>query len=513
MEARGRLCEDEACVDPWRYGSPEFDPCLNDPHATAMTLAEKAAKYDHLAEVLHVHPAHKRIAHVTLADGYTEEDATWENVVQWHTGENDGLWTGLYITSQTFRYGVTRDAQALENLRLMMEGMELGMRITGVSGLFTREYITPGIEGMSCPSDPKHYVPSDDKHDNRWVKVDEDGTVVIYDCLSEQWIRTSHSVGEEFAGYCWLDNISQDEYSGHMLALAATYRLVDDPTVRGKAAGLLEEVADHIMRNDVAFFDWDGRRTEHGDIWYNPAYALAWVKPGLVASGRADLLDFYDNCLLQRDEARYGCRRRPYFLTFPYDEYMPAGALVGFYWGHDGCRSNWNNFAMIFCAMFTLLLHEHDPELRTLAGDVLEKLLFHHFDNTREMSRQHNACWTTMYAAMKNVGPGSTGQDVAAVDDAICALRQFPESKASPELHVGEELFPTDWSCESRFEGRYLTFDPVPVYLRCPKTFTWWSNPYEHQHCDENPRYIKHGADFLLPYWMGRYFGYIEEGW
>jgi len=513
MEGRGRLCEDEACVEPWRYGSPVFDPCRDDPHATAMTLAGKAAKYDRLAEVLHVHPAHKRIAHVTLAEGYSEADASWENVVQWHTGENDGLWTGLYIASQAFRYGATRDARALETLRLMMEGMEIGSRITGVSGLFTREYKTPGIEGMTCPSDPKHYVPSADKHDNRWVKVDEDGTVVIYDCIGEQWVRTGHRVPERFAGYCWLDNISQDEYSGHMLALAATYLLVDDPTVRGKAAGLLEEVADHIMRNHVAFVDWDGRRTEHGDIWYNPAYALAWVKPGLVASGRADLLDFYDNCLLQRDEPRYGCLRRPYLLTFPYDEFMPAGALVGFYWGPDGCKSNWNNFAMIFCAMFTLLLHEHDPELRTLAGDVLENLLFYHFDNTREMSKQHNAAWTIMYAATKNVGPGSTGQDIGAVEDAICALRQFPESKASPELHVGEELFPTDWTCESRFEGRYLTFDPVPVYLRCPRTFTWWSNPYEHQHCDENPRYVKHGADYLLAYWMGRYFGYIEEGW
>jgi len=114
---------------------------------------------------------------------------------------------------------------------------------------------------------------------------------------------------------------------------------------------------------------------------------------------------------------------------------------------------------------------------------------------------------------MKNLGPDSTGQDVDAIQDAICALRQFPESKAQPTLHVGEEEFPTDWSCESRFDDRFLTFDPIPVYLRCPHTFTWWSNPYEHEHCDENPAYIKQPADFLLPYWMGRYFGYIEESW
>ena len=363
------------------------------------------------------------------------------------------------------------------------------------------------------PSNPESYSPSADKKDNRWLKVDTDGTVVAYDCITDEWVRMGHRVPKRFAGYCWLDNISQDEYAGHMLALASVYRFVDDPEVRGKAGRLLEEVAEHIMVNDVAFVDWDGRRTEHGDLWYNPAYPLAWVKPGLVASGRDDLLDFYDNCLLQRGEPRYDCRRRPYLFTFPYDEYMPKAALVGFYLGQDGCKSNWNNFAMIHCSMFTLLLYEQDPELRTLAAQVLEELLFNHLDNPREMSRQHNAGWSMIYASMKNVGPGSTGQDIAAIEDAVCALRQFPESKASPEIHIGEDEFPTDFTCESRFEGRFLTFDPVPVYQRCPGTYTWWSNPYRHQNCSENPRYIKHGADYLLPYWMGRYFGYIDAGW
>jgi len=69
------------------------------------------------------------------------------------------------------------------------------------------------------------------------------------------------------------------------------------------------------------------------------------------------------------------------------------------------------------------------------------------------------------------------------------------------------------WSCESRFRNRYLTFDPVPVYLRCPRKFAWWAVPYEHQHCSENPRHISHPADYLMPYWMGRYFGFIGERW
>jgi len=508
-----RLCQDGRCVDPWFYGTPVLDPCTDDPHATGLSLAAKAAKYDRLAEVLHLHPAHKRVAHVTLNPGFTEETATYEDVARWHTGENDGLWTGLYIASQAFRYAVTREAQALANLRVLMEGMEKGMRVTGVSGLFTREYITPGIAGMSCPSSPSSYVPSEDKKDNRWVKVDEDGTVVIYDPAGERWVRTDHRVPAEYAGTCWLDNVSQDEYAGHMLALASVIQLVDDPEVRGKAAQLAEEVSVHLMENALTFVDWDGRITEHGAIGVNPAFTLGFFVPGVVGSGREDLRDYYHACLLNRDEGGPEGVTEQICQPFSYINLLRPLAHLALYLGEGGCKSNWNGFAMSFCAMFSFLFCERDAELRTLAGDVLETELFYHQDHPREMSKQHNAAWTILYASMKNHGPGSTGQDVAALQDAVCALRQFPESKSTPSLEVGEETFPTDPDCESRFDDRYLTFDPVPVYLRCPSTFTWWRNPYEHQSCEEDPTHVKQPADYLLPYWMGRYFGYIQEGW
>ena len=34
-----------------------------------------------------------------------------------------------------------------------------------------------------------------------------------------------------------------------------------------RAATLLEEVSEHLMTNDMAFVDWDGRVTEHGRFW------------------------------------------------------------------------------------------------------------------------------------------------------------------------------------------------------------------------------------------------------
>ncbi|MCZ7585104.1 MAG: hypothetical protein M5R36_18205 [Deltaproteobacteria bacterium] len=516
MIDHGRLCLDGACVDPWQYAAPDVDDCAGDPHATAMNLAEKAAKYDEIVPRLHVHPDDKRAHDVRIAPETTEADATWEDVVDWRTGENDGLWTGLYIASQAFRYAATQSPEALANLRVMMDGMDLGMRITGVPGVFTREYITPGVDGMSCPANTDAYIPDVEKDDNRWVKIDDEGYVVVWDPNLGDWSQTTHSVGTEFADYCWLDNVSKDEYAGHMFALHAVYKLVDDPDVRAMAASLLERVGDHLFTHDMAFTDWDGRLTEHGRMWptalddfpgFNASMGLGYMKAAVLASGREDLRDYYDDCLLQKSGPN-NCIDR--FLSVPvsYAEWL---RWPGLYVGRDGCKSNWNNISMMFLSYAGLIWYEHEyPEIRELAQRVFEDQMFRHNDNEREVAKQHNAAWAMLYAAMRDT---RSGQDNAAIQDAICTLQQFPETQAQVARDFGEDAYPTDTSCESRFDGYYLTFDPVPVYERCAGTFTWWSNPYSHQICDEDLTSIKRPADFLLPYWMGRYFGFIDAGW
>ncbi len=71
MEDQGRLCENAACVDHWLYGSPEFESCENDPNATALNLAQKAAWYDEVSSRFHIHPGDKRIHNVTVPGDVT----------------------------------------------------------------------------------------------------------------------------------------------------------------------------------------------------------------------------------------------------------------------------------------------------------------------------------------------------------------------------------------------------------------------------------------------------------
>ena len=57
--------------------------------------------------------------------------ATWRDVERWESGPNDGLWNALYIAAEAYRYGATRDPEALDRLRVLLASQEKRMRITG----------------------------------------------------------------------------------------------------------------------------------------------------------------------------------------------------------------------------------------------------------------------------------------------------------------------------------------------------------------------------------------------
>src|SRR5688572_29401248 len=101
-------------------GPTVWDTCPDEPRATAESLADKAAYYDAIAARLHIHPELRWLAPVRLAAGADEATATWMDVERWSTGENDGLWSSLFLASQAYRYAVTRDAAALDVIRTLI---------------------------------------------------------------------------------------------------------------------------------------------------------------------------------------------------------------------------------------------------------------------------------------------------------------------------------------------------------------------------------------------------------
>ncbi|MBW2454097.1 MAG: hypothetical protein JRI68_06290 [Deltaproteobacteria bacterium] len=512
-----KLCEDEQCVDPWRHGSPSFGQCDGDPAATAESLADKAQGYDDIAQRLHVHPELPWMMGVTLpcetpectAPLVPEASATWQDVEAWHTGENDGLWSALYLTSQAYRYAVTQDAEALAMIKLLLEGQRMRMAITGVPGIYTRQLIPPNMYGISCPSDPAEYLVDEEKDDNMWVRVGSDGCVQVVDESTMDFVSTDHCGLDEFAGWCWLDNVSEDEYSGHMLAHAAVARLVDDGEVQEQNAALLDQIGQHLVEHKLELYDWDGRRTEHGKLWggnvlggYMATMTLAFMKTVAVGTGDPTYQAFIDQCMLMRASGDHECLDQFGAANIPYDELVWQAAL------DMGCKSNWNNFSMHMLSLHTALMLEQEPTLRATFQAALKNDMFDFAESERPLRSQNNALWDFIFAADKALGPASDGPDYDAVENGICMLRQFPASE-----HLRDMACPPDKCepvCEDRFD-RPMTDYARPMAERCLGTFIWWKSPYSLAECTEDLRTIKPPADYLLPYWMGRYYGFIDE--
>lgn len=528
MADQGRLCERGTCVDPWRYGAPSWPTCEDEPLGTVERLAQKASTYDALAARLHLHPTLKWIAtveldkeEVTCTAGATPpcyaakvdpSQATQADVHRWHSGENDGLWNALYMASQAYRYAVTGAPEALANLRLTMEGERDRMAITGVPGLFTRQLIPPGVQGLACPTEDAKYTVDVEKDDNRWVKIKDDGCAWVVD--GGVWKATKHCGLKQYAGYCWLDNVSQDEYAGHMFALGLIWQLVDDAQLKRDAAELLEQVGQHLMKNNLTFVDWDGRVTEHGRLYamalivppgFGAAVAMDYVLMAAEASGRQDLRGFYDNCLLQKGGPRK-CLPWPLEKPRPYTEYLADPGLLLAFPGKDGCMSNFNGHSMMMSGVFSLIGFERDPQTRRLVQEVFERSIMR-AANPKAGLKQRNSWYNFMWAAHKRLGPGSDGPDLEAVEQGICMLKQFPAQKSMP-AHSPAQLY--RHGCVGRLKNS-LAAEAIPVAHRCPTTFTWWNQAFKREVCVRQDWVIPAPTDYLLAYWMGRYYGFIPQ--
>ena len=533
MRDQGRLCENGACVDPWRYGAPQWSRGRDEPGATAAGLADKARFYEDQAARLLVSPNLKWIMGVELkckpvacAPGQaapcedcsqpvaSEEEATFEHVARWLTDENDGLWSALYMAAEAYRYAATRDPEALAMLRLLLQGETHRMRVTGVPGLFVRQFTPPGVPGVSCPEHKRFYTMNKkEKAGNIWLQVREDGCAWYVDPDTGDWARSDNCGLDAYRGYCWIDNVSKDEYSGHMFALGVTAMLVDDPEVQLMVRDLLMDVGRHLVRNKLNITDWDGRVTTFGRLHplamddyagFNAAMALAYIKIAAVATHEPRLEQYYNECLLQR-----GGRKNCFPATLigvaePFTKYLPAAGMTV---GDQGCLNNYNNVSMHMLSLHNLIWFERDPALRATYQESLDRDVFRS-GMPRAVSEQNNAFFDFIWAASKRLGPGSDGPAYRAVDNGVRMLRRFPEREHIPTVACPPGVCRE--ACLNRFDEPTGDVARTPD-LRCPDTFLWWRDPYDLETCTENRRIILQPSDFLLPYWMGRYYGFITE--
>lgn len=203
--------------------------------AKSMTLAEKAALIDKLDEKYFVRNEGYQVDRQLRK--YGDLDSGWLP-----NSDNDGLFTGLYCASQCFRYKVTGDEQAKANAKKAVEAMIKLTELTGREGFTARA--------------------------TRYSHEENFGTG-----NREEW-----HICEDNPDCEWLGETSSDEMTGHYFAYGIYFDLVADKKEKKKIAEVVKKITDHIIDHNFHLTDVDGIPTtwanwepdllNNDDRWY-----------------------------------------------------------------------------------------------------------------------------------------------------------------------------------------------------------------------------------------------------
>ena len=361
--------------------------------------------------------------------------------------DNDGLWTAYHVAAMSLCYAATKDDAARKSAQ---EGMHALYMLQNASG-------TPGLVARSV-------LPAD-----------------IGKTRGEQWQPTPDGT------MYWKSDTSSDEIDGHYLAFYAYYEHIGqfDPAEKDLLVKQLRALTDYIVDHGYRLIDWTGRRTRWG-FWdpktlnENP---MDYVENGLNS---LQMLSFLKVTHHITGDKKYEEHYRKLIVDHGYLNNVLLTKKV------FPDENNHSDDQLGFVAWYPILQLEQDPRVRRalLAG------VHRHYQVVKP---EQPSFYTFVYAT---VDPGG-----ADLEGAIENLRQIPADRrqwAMPNSHRADVAFSAN---ANRFDERILT----RVLPADERSFAKWNaDPYVPDEGGDG-RHEDDGAAYLLPYWMGRYHGFIVE--
>lgn len=256
--------------------------------------------------------------------------------------DNDGLWTGLYLAAQSYRYAATGEAEARREAERAFGALEWLESVTTIPGYPT-----------------KCIVPADRDPRGTW-----------YTSADGRWR--------------WKGDCSSDEIVGHFYAYSLYYDLVADAAGRGRVAALVRRILGHILENGLQIMEFgyrtrwgywnpqavNGAEGQWGDRGLNSLEILSHLRVAAHILGDAAYVELQSALALRDGFLGNLSRVRP----------DPAGLV------------NHSDDELAFLSFDPLLRYETDPELR--AG-CLQSLR-----DTWALERaERNPLWNFIYVA------------------------------------------------------------------------------------------------------------------
>ncbi len=424
-----------------------------------MTLADKADRLLRVCLARHVRPPGLvGICRLTERGNVS----TWKP----HDDDNDGQYTAMYLAMESFRLAATRRADARDNARRAFEALHLLQTVTGTPGFVARSVVpidqTPG-------ADPNRKVSQRELADQR-VRDPR------YKRVETRWHRSADGK------WWWKGDTSSDEITGHLFGYLYYHDLAAEGDERKRVAALVARIVDHIIAGGYCLRDLDGEPTRWA-VW-SPEKLNGdpdWAPERGINS--VEILSFLKAAHHMTGDERY----QEHYLRLLRDHGYAANVRRA-KTTDPGWRTHIDD-ELLALAYPALLKYEKDPALRRLYRESLDQWY-------AAVSEDDSPFFEFIYASLAGRSP-RLRQGVAFLRDAPLDLIYW---------HIDN----------SRREDVRLVRRPEAECLQTDRLLP----PSERGvvRWDRNTRQAVQGSDgrsegtgvgWLLPYWMGRYYGFI----
>ncbi|HWF07043.1 MAG TPA: hypothetical protein VG297_01200 [Bryobacteraceae bacterium] len=264
------------------------------------------------------------------------------------------------------------------------------------------------------------------------------------------------------SGWIWVGNTSRDEYSGAMFGLAVTYDMVADPTIRSTISALVTRLVDFLEGHGWSVVMPDG--TSGTSFLIRPDQIETFL-----AIGRRVNPDHFTSL-------SYQAQRDLFASTVP----IPIAV--------DTADDNsYFKFNLDYINLYNLI---------RLEGSSAKSIYQAAYSQLRGATRSHqNAFFNVIDLALNGTDPARDNETLGLLDGWLLRLRRDFNVDLSQTIPV----------CGSQ------ACQPVPVWLRPNTDFLWQRSPFQLSVTGGAGIIETAGIDYILPYWMARYYGLRES--
>ena len=459
-----------------------------------MTLAEKASFYEDEMERYIRRTPFGYVSEVGLGRPADKSKIIYSD------SDNDGLWTSMYGAGECFAYGATKDPKAKDRAKRAFEALRFLQKVTqGGPHSPPKGYVARTIRPVEWPNPNTGRL-----EDDRREQATGDH---LWKAYAPRWPKSADGK------WYWKSDTSSDEIDGHYFFYPLYYDLVaDTPAEKERVREVVRDLTDHLIDHGYNLVDHDGKPTRWGV--YAPASLNNdpdwWPERGLKS---LSMLSYLAVALHMTGDAKYDTHIEKLIRDHGYLTNAMTNKL------HRGIGSgNQSDDEMAFMSYYNLTKYAPTPKIR---AEILASFYNAWAVEQPEMNPFFNFAYAAFGVDAKYptvLGMYNIGIWKGWLEDSLVTLEGMPLDRIA-------------WACQNSHRldivrlPRQATYDVfesrgtpgrgyrvngkvLPVENR---TFNHWNTDPWQLDYGGNGQELASGTVYLLPYYMGRYYGFIQE--